>query len=414
VKYIGLSGDFMIDASIAQGSADSEARDSLLRDVRAYRFARVIDQLRDNNCAAILLYDPVNIRYATDTSNMQIWTGRNPSRYVMIFADGHVVAWEFHSCEHMWDGLSLDLELRSAVFFGAGHDAERRANAWGAGIADVLRKRAPNDARLAVDRLDPAGAAYLTQSGFTLLDGQALMEIARTVKSPGELVLIGESLRVCEKGIERMHRELRVGMTEQELWANLHYENIRHGGEWIETRLLASGERTNPWMHECSSRVLRAGELLAFDTDMVGPNGYCSDISRTWTVGHTRPSDEQRKLYETAYSQVHFNMDLLRAGMTFREFSQKAWKIPDVYLKNRYSCVAHGIGMVDEYPHIAHQVDWDSSGYDGLFEIGMTLCVESYIGAEGGTQGVKLEQQVVLTEHGCVPLTSCGFETEWL
>ena len=44
----------------------------------------------------------------------------------------------------------------------------------------------------------------------------------------------------------------------------------------------------------------------------------------------------------------------------------------------------------------------------------MTLCVESYIGAEGGTQGVKLEQQVVLTESGCVALTSCDFETDWL
>jgi Xaa-Pro aminopeptidase len=44
----------------------------------------------------------------------------------------------------------------------------------------------------------------------------------------------------------------------------------------------------------------------------------------------------------------------------------------------------------------------------------MTLCVESYIGAEGGSQGVKLEQQVVLTQHGCVPLTTCSFETDWL
>jgi Xaa-Pro aminopeptidase len=70
--------------------------------------------------------------------------------------------------------------------------------------------------------------------------------------------------------------------------------------------------------------------------------------------------------------------------------------------------------MVDEYPSIAHRVDWDSAGYDGRFETGMTLCVESYIGAEGGTQGVKLEQQVVLTQHGCVPLTTCSFETDWL
>lgn len=409
-----MSVSEMIDASTA---ANQKRTETTLLDVRAYRLERVLEQLRKNNCPAILLYDPVNIRYATDTSNMQIWTGRNPSRYVMVFADGRVIAWEFHSCEHVWDGLNLDLEMCRAVnwsFFSAGTEAERRADVWGAEIVDVLSKRAPNELRLAVDRLDPIGAAYLIKRGLNLLDGQAMMEIARTVKSSGELVLINEALRACGKGIERMHSELRPGMTEQDLWANLHYENIRHGGEWIETRLLASGDRTNPWMHECSSRVLKHGELLAFDTDMVGPNGYCSDISRTWTVGHTRPSDEQRKLYEAAYSQVHFNMDLLRPGMTFREFSERAWKIPEIYLKNRYSCVAHGIGMVDEYPSIAHQVDWESGGYDGQFEVGMTLCVESYIGAEGGNQGVKLEQQVMLTESGCVPLTSCSFETEWL
>ncbi|WP_322027887.1 Xaa-Pro peptidase family protein [Burkholderia sp. BCC1977] len=409
-----MAGDQRLDVSSATYREDKH---TILRDVRAYRLTRVQEQLLAHKIPAILLYDPVNIRYATDTSNMQVWAGRNPARYVMVFANGHIVAWEFHSSEHVWDGLNLDVEFRGAVswtYFNAGPDAEQRAETWGAGIVDVFRKHAPGERFLAVDRLDPLGTAYLMKHGLTLTDGQALMETARLIKSSGELVLIGESLRTAEKGIERMRRELRPGLTENDIWANLHDENIRHGGEWIETRLLASGDRTNPWMHECSSRVLQAGDLLAFDTDMVGPNGYCSDISRTWLVGDGRPSDEQRKLYEYAYAQVHFNMDLLRPGMTFREFSEKAWKIPDPFVKNRYCCLAHGIGMVDEYPAIAHQVDWESSGYDGRFEVGMTVCVESYIGAEGGTQGVKLEQQVVLTEHGCVSLTDCGFETDWL
>ena len=86
-----------------------------MEDVRSYRLSRVQEQLRANNCPAILLYDPVNIRYATDTSNMQIWTGRNPSRYIMVFADDRIIGWEFHSCKHVWDGLSLDVEMRSAV-----------------------------------------------------------------------------------------------------------------------------------------------------------------------------------------------------------------------------------------------------------------------------------------------------------
>lgn len=402
---------------MARSADGTGVEDDVVREVRTYRLARVLEQLRKHDCPAILLYDPVNIRYATDTSNMQVWAGRNPSRYVMVFADGRIVAWEFHSSEHVWDGLDLNVELRGALswtFFNAGHDAGRRAEIWGAEIVDVFREHAGDNRRLAVDRLDPFGAAYLEKHRIALIDGQALMETARLIKSPGELVLIGESLRTAERGIERMRRELRPGITENELWAHLHFENIRHGGEWIETRLLASGDRTNPWMHECSSRVLQSGDLLAFDTDMVGPHGYCSDISRTWLVGDSRPSDEQRKLYELAYTQVHYNMDLIRPGMTFREFADRAWKIPDRYVKNRYCCLAHGIGMVDEYPSIAHEIDWHSAGYDGRFDAGMTVCVESYIGAEGGTEGVKLEQQVVVSDGGCISLTGCSFETDWL
>jgi Xaa-Pro dipeptidase len=37
------------------------------------------------------------------------------------------------------------------------------------------------------------------------------------------------------------------GMTENDVWAELHKSNIRRGGEWIETRILSSGQRTNPW-----------------------------------------------------------------------------------------------------------------------------------------------------------------------
>ena len=163
-----------------------EHKDAIMREVRAYRLARVKAQLLEHKVPAILLYDPVNIRYATDTSNMQVWCGRNPSRYVMIFASGQIVAWEFHSSDHVWEGLDLDVELRSPIswtFFNAGHEAEHRARDWGAEIIDVLEKHAPGERRLAVDRLDPFGTAYLETHGLTLLDGLALMETARSIKS---------------------------------------------------------------------------------------------------------------------------------------------------------------------------------------------------------------------------------------
>lgn len=78
-----------------------------------------------------------------------------------------------------------------------------------------------------------------------------------------------------------MQHALRPGITENQLWSLLHQANIELGGEWIETRLLSSGGRTNPWFQEASDRVICPRDFVCFDTDLIGPFGYCCDVSRT-------------------------------------------------------------------------------------------------------------------------------------
>ncbi|MCD5987200.1 aminopeptidase P family protein [Pseudomonas sp. CDFA 553] len=407
---------------INQDAADQPLKDPVssedLNTARIYRLQRVRDVLAASECTAILLYDPVNIRYATDSSNMQVWTGRNPSRYAVVFASGPIVLWEFHNCNHLSAHLDCITEFRPAVnwaYFGSGPRLNEKASQWAAEIADLVKLYGGKNCRLAVDRLEPEGRYYLAGHGIEVIQGQALMETARAVKSPEELKLMKWTISVCERGIQRMYDELRPGMTENELWAWLHFENVRHGGEWIETRLLASGPRTNPWMQESSDKVMQEGEIVAFDTDLIGPYGYCADISRAWTVGHVPPTPEQKRLYRAAHEQIHHNLGLLKAGISFREFSDHAWRIPEEFFNNRYNCLAHGVGMVDEYPAIAHAGnDWVSGGYDGVFLENMVVCVESCVGAEGGKEGVKLEQQVLITRDGCVPLSAYPFEDSWL
>ncbi|WP_339462921.1 M24 family metallopeptidase [Pseudomonas sp. EA_105y_Pfl2_R69] len=385
---------------------------------RGYRLQRVRQQLLAADCAAILLYDPVNIRYATDTSNMQVWTLHNFARYTLVFAEGPVVLFEFHNCEHLHEGNELLDEIRPAInwsYFGAGSRISEKAKLWAAQIVELLRQHAGAGARLAVDRADFEGLDLLREGGLCLVEGHSLMEEARKIKSAEELELMRWTIAVCERGIQRMHDELRPGMTENQLWAWLHFENIRHGGEWIETRLLASGPRTNPWMQESSDRVMREGEILCFDTDLIGPYGYCADISRAWTVGHVPPTAEQRKLYRLAHEQVQHNMSLLRPGLSHREFVERSWDIPAAYHHNRYCCVVHGVGLADEYPALAHKgADWTGSGYDGQFEENMVLCVESYIGERGGKEGIKLEQQVLITGDGCQALSQYPWQQDWL
>ena len=383
--------------------------------LRAYRLGRVRRELRRHDYAGILLYDPINIRYATDSRNMAVWTLHNAVRYAFIPTEGPIVLFDFHNCEHLSAGLETIDEVRPAVdwfYFGAGHRIAERAERWAAEIADLVAAHGGGNRRLAVDKCDPAGADALRRLGVEIRDGQEVMEHARFVKSAEELACMRASIAVCEAAMGRMREALEPGATENEIWSILNQVNAANGGEWIETRLLAAGGRTNPWFQESSGKVIEAGELLSFDTDMVGPYGYCSDISRTYYCGGGRPNEAQRRLYKLAREQIEHNMALLKPGLGFRELAEKAWKMPEDCAPNRYSVVVHGVGLCDEYPACLYLEDFDRAGYDGVFEANTTVCVESYMGRVGGAEGVKLEQQVLITEAGVELLSTFPFEDD--
>ena len=381
--------------------------------LRRYRLAQVQRQLQQRDYAAVVLYDPINIRYATDTSNMQVWVMHNRARYAFVPAEGGVVLFDFHNCEHLSAGLETVAETRPAVswfYFGAGPRSAEKAGQWAREIADLVRTHGGGNRRVAFDHLDPLGAAAIATHGISIHNGQELMEHARAHKGTEEYKAIQAAVDTCQKGMYAMHEALRPGITENELWSILHQVNIAEGGEWIETRLLSSGSRTNPWFQECGSRVIEDGDLVSFDTDLIGPFGYCADISRTWHCGDKRPTAEQRRLYALAREQIDYNISILKAGMNFREYSEAGFKLPSNCRANRYSVVAHGVGLCDEYPHIPYPEDFASGGFDGVIHDGMLLCVESYVGVEGGAEGVKLEEQVVVTERGARVLSSYPFE----
>jgi Xaa-Pro aminopeptidase len=185
---------------------------------------------------------------------------------------------------------------------------------------------------------------------------------------------------------------------------------IAQGGDYIETRLLNAGQRTNPWFQEAGDNIIGANEHIALDTDVVGCFGYYADFSRTYHSGPAKPTENQKTLYKTALEQIHHNMAIIRPGVTFKEYSQKAWNIPQQFDANRYYLSAHGVGMTGEYPYLYHQRDYADAGYDGVIEANMTLCIESYIGQDGGKEGVKLEQHCLVTETGLKVLSEYPFE----
>jgi Xaa-Pro aminopeptidase len=384
--------------------------------VRRYRLGCLRNEMRKRDVAGLLLFDPINTRYATDATNMQVWCTHYETRCVFVALEGPVVLFDYADHPHLVEGLPTVDEYRvmpTFYYFGAGPRTEEKARRFGDEIANLQHRHGGGNRRIAVDRLSHLGIDALRGNQLQVLDALPITEHARAVKSPEEIALMRASLAVCEAGCRAMQDALEPGITENALWARLHETNIRLGGEWIETRLLSSGPRTNPWFRECSMRRIEDGDMVSFDTDLIGPYGYCSDISRSWVCGR-KPTDEQRRLYASAYAQIRHNMGLLKPGATFREIVEKSWPIPEEFVSRRYSVMIHGVGLADEYPSIKLRPDFDRAGYDGVLEPGMTLCVESFIGSAGGREGVKLEEQVLVAETGIEVLSKYPFETQLL
>ena len=270
-------------------------------EMRRYRVGRIREQLAAHDCDGALLYDPINIRYATDTTNMSIWTMHNAVRFVFVATDGPLVLFEFSHGEF----LSLHSEVideirpaRSAMRFYVGDRAPEIIRLWADEIVELIDVSSRSGGRrLAIDSLALGQLRELESRQVDLVDAWPVMDDARTVKSPDEIAALRLAASSCDSIVGEMRAALRPGLTEVELWTMLHAGNWRRFGEWVETRLMSSGRRTNPWYQEASSKVIEDGELLGFDTDLVGAYGMCIDMSRTWRCGDGRPTRAQADVY---------------------------------------------------------------------------------------------------------------------
>lgn len=377
--------------------------------MRQYRLDRVIDQLNAQGYEGIILMDPMNIRYATDTTNMQVWVMHNASRYAWVGADRSVIVWEFYECDFMSGHNPLIEEVRPAVgftYFLAGTRYAEQSRRWADEMLSVIAEHCSNNPRIAIDQCQYLPYKHLEDAGISLGFGQEVMEQARAIKGPDEITAMRCAVNACEASMTEMQDSFTPGMTERELWSKLHAGNIARAGEWIETQILSSGPRTNPWMQEASSRVIEPGDMIGYDTDLVGAYGMMVDISRSWVAGGVAPTGAQRQVFDLAVEQLDRNQELLTPGMSFRDLTHRAWTPP--LADYRHYCVLyHGVGQCDEYPEIVFPEHWEQSGFDGELRPGMVLTCEAFVGdREGRNEGVKLEEQYLITETGWEKLST--------
>ena len=387
--------------------------------MRHYRWTRLTQHVVERDYAGLLMFDPLNIRYATDSTNMQLWNTHNPFRAVLLCADGYMVIWDYRNAPFLSGFNPLVREVRSGAdlfYFDRGDRIDTAANTLANEIRELLEEHAPENKRLAVDKIMLHGLRALEAAGLEIMEGEEVTEKSRSVKGSDEIKAMRCAHHACEIAVAKMEQFARsqvpLGSTsEDDIWAILHAESIRRGGEWIETRLLASGPRTNPWFQECGPRIVQANEIVAFDTDLIGSYGICVDISRTWWIGDTRPRPDMIYAMQHAHEHIMTNMEMLRPGVTIPELTANSHRLDDRFQQQKYGCLMHGVGLCDEWPLVAYPDKAVQGAFDYALEPGMVLCVEACVGEMGGDFSIKLEDQVLITENGYENLTRYPFDS---
>jgi Xaa-Pro dipeptidase len=329
-----------------------------------------------------------------------------------------MVMWEYKNSPFLVEFNPLVKELRSgASFFYSvtGDTGAQDAANFARQVDEVMRAHVGHNRRLAVDKIMVYGLRALERMGFEVMEGEEVTERTRAIKGPEDIAAMRCAHHACEAAIAEMEHAARSGvpqgtMSEDAIWAELHRSNIRRGGEWIETRLLASGRRTNPWFQECGPRIVQNNEIVAFDTDLIGCYGMCIDISRTWWIGDRKPRQDMIDAMLHAREHIDVNMEMLRPGVAIHDLIHGGHELATQHWRQKYSCKMHGVGLCDEWPYVPYPDSYVTGAFEHVLEPGMTLCVEALVSPEGGDFSIKLEDQVLITETGYENLTRYPFD----
>lgn len=378
--------------------------------LRQDRLTKIQREMATRDIGALLLTDIINIRYATGVSIMPLWTAVNLAHYVLVPVEGSPVIFEYGQAQfrvkQYWS------EVRPAHYWQsrfADQFADELSDNWAAEIKDVLQEWGVADAKVGIDTLDYNGFAALQKHGIRLTDADETMEAARIIKTMDEIELLRQSVTIAEAALYDLEQAIRPGITENELLAIFWHKMLALGGEWCFTRLLASGYKTNPWFHEAGAKMVRPGDLVGIDTDMIGIEGYACDISRTFLCGD-KATAVQKEAYKVAHDFVRETSEMCRAGTCYADFAANIPHIPDPYIAQRYPVILHGIGTDDEPPFIPFADRKDYVMPQGEFQENMVVSVEFYAGKVGEQDGVKLEDMVWITAEGPVVLSLYPFE----
>jgi len=385
-------------------AVDWEERVNLER-LRVERLARVKRMLTGSDLGALLCFDNHNIRYITAT-HIGTWAMDKLARFTLLPQSDDPIMWDFGSAarHHQLYCPWLDGRSRAGISTMRGTLPLDQARDVARKIRVELEQRGLLGEPLGVDAVEPPVLFALQAEGINVVDGQALMQDVRKIKTPDEITLLNTSCLLVDAAYDELYRALKPGMRENECVALVSKVLYDMGSEYVEGVNAISGERCSPHPHVFSDRALRPGDPAYFDI-IHSYMGYRTCYYRTFVIGSA--SQAQVDAYRRCRELLDAAITMIRPGVTTAEVV-KIWPRAEEFgFPDEEAAFAlqfgHGVGLSHwEKPVFSRLISLD---HPETIEEGMVFALETFWPAADGWSAARIEEQLVVTADGCEVMT---------
>jgi Xaa-Pro aminopeptidase len=373
--------------------------------LRTERLARAKAHLKRSELGALLCFDMANIRYITAT-HIGTWAMDKLIRFCLLPQDDDPILWDFGSAarHHKLYSPWLGEERSRAGISTLRGAVEGRAESVAEKIRVELEERGLLGEPVGVDMIELPVLKALQDAGIQVVDGQALMQDVRKIKTEDEITLLNTACAMVDAAYDELYRAMRPGFRENDCVALVNKVLFELGSEHVEGVNAISGERCSPHPHVFTDRMLRPGDPAYFDI-LHAYNGYRTCYYRTFAVGSA-----SRALID-AYARCRDILDraisMIRPGVTTAEVVEVFPRAEEFGFPDEEAAFAlqygHGVGLsIWEKPIFSRLVSFD---YPETIEEGMVFALETFWPATDGWSAARIEEQLVVTKDGCEVIT---------
>jgi len=273
----------------------------------------------------------------------------------------------------------------------------QRVDSLAAAVGGLVKKLKSVETAAVEKSISLAGFGELKrQVGSRVKSVANVVEQLRSIKDAGEIAAVKKATQIAAEALERTLRHIRPAITENELAGMLDFQIRKLGARNSFETIVAFGHNGSLPHHQPGARKLKNNDTVLIDFG-VRYKGYCCDLTRCFIVGGA--SALYKKVYETVQAAQAAAIKLIKPGVEIRKVDAAAREvIAEAGLPIYGHGTGHGLGLeVHEGPVI-------SAESKGRLQVGMVFTIEPGVYIPGKL-GVRIEDDVLVTEKGCKVLS---------